>query len=49
MDSDKDIIDKIIVDQTREYYSKVLNKSSDLKTNACCTIQKYPKNIKQYK
>ena len=45
MDSDKDIIDKIIVDQTREYYSKVLNKSSDLKTNACCTTVRYPDHI----
>lgn len=29
----------------KEYYGKVLKKSSDLKTNACCTIKKYPKYI----
>jgi len=29
----------------KNYYGKVLQKSSDLKTNACCTIKKYPKYI----
>tara|TARA_A100001015_G_scaffold143419_1_gene159106 strand:+ start:2713 stop:3777 length:1065 start_codon:yes stop_codon:yes gene_type:complete len=36
--------EKILKD-TRDYYGKVLQKSSDLKTNACCTIIKYPKHI----
>ncbi len=27
----------------KNYYGKILKKSSDLKTNACCTIKKYPK------
>jgi arsenite methyltransferase len=35
-----------IINETKEYYGKVLNKSTDLKTNACCTIEKYPKYIK---
>lgn len=30
----------------KEYYSKVLNTSDDLKTNACCTRLNYPQNIK---
>ena len=30
----------------RDYYGKVLKKSTDLKTNACCTINKYPQPIK---
>ena len=30
----------------RDYYGKVLKKSTDLKTNACCTINKYPQAIK---
>lgn len=29
----------------KEYYGKILKKSSDLKTNACCTLIKYPKFI----
>lgn len=36
-----------IEDSVKEYYSKVLNHSKDLKTNACCTLQKYPENIKK--
>jgi len=35
-----------IKEDTKEYYGKVLQKSSDLKTNACCTSVKYPKHIK---
>ena len=35
-----------IEENVKEYYSKVLNKSDDLKTNACCTRLKYPDNIK---
>jgi arsenite methyltransferase len=31
---------------TKEYYGKILHKSSDLKTNACCTNIKYPNYIK---
>lgn len=31
---------------TKEYYGKILNNTNDLKTNACCTISKYPKFIK---
>lgn len=30
----------------QEYYGKVLQKSEDLKTNACCTVVNYPKHIK---
>ena len=32
-------------EQTKEYYGKILQKSTDLKTNACCTSIKYPKHI----
>lgn len=35
-----------IKEDTKEYYGKVLQKSTDLKTNACCTSVKYPKHIK---
>ena len=45
MDSQINNIDSIIVNQTKEYYGKILNKSSDLKTNACCTYVKYPEYI----
>ncbi|MBK25737.1 MAG: methyltransferase type 11 [Halobacteriovorax sp.] len=31
----------------QEYYGKVLQKSDDLKTNACCTIVKYPDHIRE--
>ena len=34
-----------INDSVKEYYGKILKKSSDLKTNACCTTGKYPKYI----
>ena len=33
------------MESVKEYYGKVLNKTSDLKTNACCTLIKYPKYI----
>lgn len=32
-------------DQVSDYYGKQLQKSEDLKTNACCTIKHYPKHI----
>ena len=38
-------IDPSIIKDTQEYYGKILNKSSDLKTNACCTMIKYPDYI----
>ena len=34
------------VESVKEYYTTHLNKSDDLKTNACCTRESYPKNIK---
>jgi ubiquinone/menaquinone biosynthesis C-methylase UbiE len=33
------------MESVKEYYGKILNKTSDLKTNACCTLVKYPKYI----
>jgi len=33
-------------DEVKDYYSKVLKKSDDLKTNACCTSENIPKYIK---
>ena len=33
------------MESVKEYYGKILNKSSDLKTNACCTLIKYPQYI----
>ena len=33
------------MESVKEYYGKILNKSSDLKTNACCTLIKYPKYV----
>ena len=36
-----------IHDSVKEYYGKELETSDDLKTNACCTIQVYPKHIKE--
>ena len=33
-------------EEVKEYYGKILKKSKDLKTNACCTKDAYPKNIK---
>ncbi len=31
--------------EVQDYYGKELQRSEDLKTNACCTIQTYPKHI----
>lgn len=36
---------KIIQDQTKEYYGKTLQKTTDLQTNACCTSVRFPKHI----
>ncbi len=36
-----------ITDNVKDYYGNVLQTSNDLKTNACCTITQYPKNIKK--
>jgi arsenite methyltransferase len=33
--------------EVQEYYGKTLQQSSDLKTNACCTIKVYPDHIKE--
>lgn len=33
-------------DKIKEYYGKILKKSTDLKTDACCTIDTYPDFIK---
>lgn len=30
-----------------EYYGSILEKSADLKTNACCTVQCYPKPVQE--
>lgn len=35
------------VEKVKDYYTNSLNCSDDLKTNACCTIGKYPDNIKK--
>ncbi len=37
---------KQIEAEVQEYYGKTLQTSSDLKTNACCTVIDYPKAIK---
>ena len=34
-----------ISDSVKEYYGKILKKSADLKTNACCTMARYPEYI----
>lgn len=36
-----------VKNNVKNYYSDVLQKSTDLKTNACCTFDKIPKNIKK--
>lgn len=36
----------IIHEAVKEYYGKELEKSEDLKTNACCTLEEPPKHIK---
>jgi len=35
------------LEKVKDYYTNDLNCSEDLKTNACCTIVKYPENIKK--
>jgi arsenite methyltransferase len=35
------------VEKVKDYYTNNLNCSDDLKTNACCTLVKYPDNIKK--
>ena len=35
-----------VVKETQHYYGDVLKKSSDLKTNACCTMESIPNHIK---
>ena len=36
-----------ITEETKKYYGETLQKSSDLKTNACCTLEKIPPFIKE--
>ena len=36
-----------MAEHVKEYYGEVLQKSEDLKTNACCTVAVYPKEIKE--
>lgn len=36
-----------VINETKNYYGNILNKSDDLKTNACCTIENYPDHIKE--
>ncbi len=33
------------MESVKNYYGKILKKSDDLKTNACCTSVKYPNYI----
>ena len=33
------------MNSVKNYYGKILKKSSDLKTNACCTFVQYPKFV----
>lgn len=35
-----------LFDSVKEYYGKVLSKSTDLKTNACCTSEQLPDHVK---
>ena len=35
-----------VVKETQNYYGDVLKKSSDLKTNACCTMESIPNHVK---
>ncbi len=39
--------DNQIKDEVKDYYGKTLQKSQDLKTNACCTAIAYPDHIKK--
>ncbi len=34
-------------EEVSEYYGAILEKSADLKTNACCTVKYYPENIQK--
>ncbi len=34
-------------EEVSEYYGSTLEKSDDLKTNACCTVKSYPENIRK--
>ena len=36
-----------IEENVKDYYTNSLKNSNDLKTNACCTIKKYPDNIRK--
>ena len=38
---------ELVERNVKEYYSIHLGKTKDLKTNACCTMEKYPENIKK--
>merc|ERR1719240_505500 len=35
------------LEETKEYYGKILQKSEDLKTNACCTAEAPPAHVRQ--
>lgn len=35
------------LESVKEYYGKILEKSSDLKTNACCLTDSMPKNLRE--
>ena len=35
-----------VLKETQHYYGDVLKKSSDLKTNACCTMESIPNHVK---
>ncbi|MDF0751539.1 hypothetical protein NLU14_15030 [Marinobacter sp. 71-i] len=37
----------MIHDQVKDYYGKVLGKSEDLRTNACCTDEAMPNHLKR--
>jgi len=43
-DADKKF-QKVKLEETKDYYGKVLSKSDDLKTNACCTAARPPDHI----
>ncbi len=36
-----------VLDEVKTYYGKTLQKTEDLKTNACCTVEPYPPHIKR--
>ncbi|TGL63807.1 methyltransferase domain-containing protein [Leptospira sarikeiensis] len=41
------ILDKTTLDSVQQYYGKVLQSSSDLKTGACCSTESLPKNVQE--